>query len=114
MSVGGIIVDVVPVSDERWWVNTLEPGSDTRAGRTCAVYCDPRPEQPQVGDSLWWQGGKCYWTPADRSRVDVALRKIGFSGVAHPDAPRCPTCGYTAEFCAKHGGCALDVAREAK
>lgn len=31
------------------------------------------------GDSLWWQGGLAFWTPADRSRRDVALRKIGYS-----------------------------------
>jgi hypothetical protein len=43
MSVGGVIVDIVTVADDRWWINTVEPGADTRAGRTVAVYCDPRP-----------------------------------------------------------------------
>lgn len=103
MSVGGIIVDVVPVRPDKVWVNTLEPGSDTRAGRTCSVYCDPAGEPVAVGDALWWQSGTCYWTPADRSRADVKLRKIGFSGVPHPEAPRCPKCDFTLESCQKYG-----------
>jgi hypothetical protein len=112
MSVGGVIVDVVPVADDKWWINTLAPGSDTRGGHAVAVYCDPRPERPEPGDSLWWQGGTCYWTPADRSRADVPLKKIGFSGVAHPHALRCSVCGCTLEFCREHGVCpAPDLAR---
>lgn len=104
MSVGGNIVDIVEVAADRWWINTLAPGSDTRVGRTVAVYCDPRPERPEVGDTLWWQGGCCFWTPADRSRTDVKLKKIGCSGVAHPDEPHCLVCGCTVKFCEKHGG----------
>lgn len=103
MSVGGVIVDIVPVSDEKWWINTMAPGSDTRAGRTCGVYCDPRPERPEVGDSLWWQGRWCYWTPQSRERNDIPLKKIGFSGAPHPDAPRCPQCGFTLAFCRTQG-----------
>ncbi len=41
----------------------------------------------QLKDSIWWQSGRCYWTPAaavgksGRSSVDydIALNKIGFS-----------------------------------
>jgi hypothetical protein len=34
----------------------------------------------QLGDSLWWQGAVCYWTPADGShRHDTSLPKIGYS-----------------------------------
>lgn len=108
MSVGGRIVDIVPVSPSKWWIDTLEPGSDTRAGRTVAVYCDPQGEPIQVGDSLWWQGRSCYWTPHVNpdGRSDVKLPKIGYSGVAHPHKPRCPTCDCTLEFCRQHGVCA--------
>jgi hypothetical protein len=91
MSVGGLIVDVVEVDPHRWWINTIDPHdlSGPEPGRrTVAVYCDPLSERPAVGDSLWWQAGWCMWTPADRSRADVKLPKIGYSGVRHPDAPK--------------------------
>jgi len=32
-----------------------------------------------VGDSIWWQDRKALWTPADRSREDVPIERIGFS-----------------------------------
>lgn len=81
MSVGGVIVDIVPVRVDKWWVNTREPHS----GTLCAVYCDPQGLDVQVGDGLWWQGRSCYWTPASRSATDIELPKIGYSGVRHPD-----------------------------
>lgn len=61
---------------------------------TCCVYTDELKERTGerievgIGDSLWWQGGCCYWTPkANRglpnSRggvdYDIALKKIGYS-----------------------------------
>jgi hypothetical protein len=84
MSIGGIIIDVVPVRSDKWWIDTLASGSDTRAGRTCAVYCNPLGKNIQPGDALWWQGSSCYWTPANRLVVDVKLPKLGYSGVPHP------------------------------
>lgn len=32
--------------------------------------------QPNVGDSVWWQSGKVYWTPAGSRMRDVPLEKI--------------------------------------
>lgn len=89
MSVGGIVVDIVRVAPHRWWINTLEPGSDTRAGRTLAVYCDPSGEPIEVGDALWWAGRHCLWTPQVHpdGRSDVRLPKLSYSGVRHPDSP---------------------------
>lgn len=86
MSVGGTIVDVVEVAADRWWINTIDRADLMHGGRTCAVYCDPRPERPQVGDALWWQGGHCFWTSRVQpdGRSDVKLLKIGYSGVPHP------------------------------
>lgn len=86
--VGGVIVDIVPVSLSKWWINCAEP---KHCGmQTCAVYCDPNGEPLAVGDGLWWQGDSCYWTPTHGLRADVKLRKIGFSGVRHPDLPASP------------------------
>ena len=82
MSVGGRVVAVVPISPAKWWVNTKDTHSH------CAVYVDPQGQVIAPGDSLWWQGGKCYWTPMDRpfGASDIELPKIGYSGVARPVA----------------------------
>lgn len=94
MSVGGIVVDVVPVNPQKVWVGTVEPHEFKRPLsleqlRRCivAVYCDPCGENIQPGDSLWWQGRSCYYTPrvVPDGRSDVELPKIGYSGVRHPD-----------------------------
>lgn len=109
MAVGGTVVDIVEVSPEKWWIDTIDKSDLMHGGRTCAVYCNPQGERIQVGDALWWQAGKCYWTPLINpdGRSDVALPKIGGSGVAHPHLPRCSACGCTLEFCQRHGGCKL-------
>jgi hypothetical protein len=85
MSVGGTVVDVVKVHAEKWWVNTFDKADS--CCRTVAVYVDPNGEAIEVGDALWWQGEHAYWTPRIRpdGRVDVKLRRRGYSGVAHPD-----------------------------
>jgi sugar lactone lactonase YvrE len=83
--VGGIIIDIVKISPEKWWLNCVETGLGSGAGRqTCAIYVNPIGEPVEVGDNLWWQGGHAYWTPDGRSRTDVKLPRIGFSGVPHP------------------------------
>lgn len=89
MSVGGTIIDIVEVSPSKWWVNTVDKSDLMHGGRTVAVYCDPQGEPLTVGDTLWWQGGLCFWTPRTHpdGRSDVRLRKIGYSGVPHPDKP---------------------------
>ena len=89
MSVGGAIIDIVKVRADKWWVNTMDRGDLNHV----AVYCNPLGEPIDVGDSLWWQGAHCYWTPADRSRQDVKLPKIGYSGVRHPDLAAAPQGG---------------------
>lgn len=90
MSVGGTVVDVVVVRPDKVWVNTIDRADLMHGGCTCAVYCNPLHERIEVGDSLWWQGGWCFWTPRTRERSDVKLPKIGFSGVNHPDKPTQP------------------------
>jgi hypothetical protein len=36
-------------------------------------------DMPNVGDLIWWQSGKVYWTPEDKRFEDKALEKIGYS-----------------------------------
>lgn len=87
--VGGTIIDIVKVSPAKWWVNCLEnrrsASAQPFAGTECAIYLNPGAESPEVGDQLWWQGRYAMWTPADRSRTDVKLDRIGFSGVSRPE-----------------------------
>lgn len=61
---------------------------------TCCVYTDGKrvdegTDVPiQVGDSFWWQGGYCYWTPKEERAkpggrggvdYDIKLKKLGYS-----------------------------------
>lgn len=61
---------------------------------TCCVYTEETRTdngarvEIGIGDSFWWQGGRCYWTPkANRTKpgarggvdCDIPLPKIGFS-----------------------------------
>lgn len=70
-------------------------GDDCPRPATCCVYTDGRLEDRtladlQIGDSFWWQGGYCYWTPKANRKpegsgqkcgvdYDIRLRKIGYS-----------------------------------
>lgn len=86
MQIGaGVIVDIVHVTPDRWWLDTWDSGRDDM--RTCALYCDPGSERPQVGDNVWWTDDYCFWTPSDESRSTVVLRKLGEAGAPHPGIP---------------------------
>jgi hypothetical protein len=88
MSVGGKVVEVVPVDSGKAWVNTTDAKPPMRPeSGFCAVYVDPEGHNIQPGDSLWWQSGTAYWTPQNRPYgvSDVPLRKIGYSGVNRPE-----------------------------
>ena len=62
--------------------------ADKPYGRTeeCAIYVQMNKDssQIQIGDFVWWQGRWALWTPADRSREDVKIPRIGYSGARHP------------------------------
>ncbi len=43
----------------------------------------------KLGDSLWWQGGFCYWTPRGENPAwDVPIAKIGYSYGVDANAAR--------------------------
>lgn len=93
MSVGGRVVEVVPVTPGKVWVNTDDNPHRTYGSlpNLCAIYVDPDGHQIRVGDSLWWQSGVAYWTPKTGENFgasDIPLRKIGYSGVARPPLGR--------------------------
>lgn len=71
---------------------------DTKYKQTCAILVEKNETSLKIepGDSVWWQCGKAYWTPqAVRSKpieslkchvdYDIEIRKIGYSGLTHPD-----------------------------
>lgn len=102
--VGGVIIGLTK-SAERIHVNVADcphyPKHGIKAESvegcphpdTCCVYTDGKREDGtnaplSVGDSFWWQGGICYWTPAaNRSKpdgkggvdYDIRLKKLGYS-----------------------------------
>jgi hypothetical protein len=82
--IGGVVI-FVSVRGERtclWCAERLYDGFGNRAGigDECGVYVDLDGEIPSVGDDVWWQCGKVYWTPEDERFHDRPLRKIGYSG----------------------------------
>lgn len=105
--VGGIVIGVTRTS-ERTHVHVAEcphypkhciaERQDARPvchrPDTCCVYTDETNEwtgqrvEVKVGDSFWWQSGRCYWTPNEnRNRpgnvcgkdFDIPLKKLGYS-----------------------------------
>lgn len=60
---------------------------DPKTGDELAVYVMIPPEvHAQVGDDLWWQGMKAFWTPADRRSPDWVLTRVGNSFDPRPPA----------------------------
>jgi hypothetical protein len=80
-----VIVDLVAVGPHLLWIDTWDGQQPDM--RTCAVYCDPGTERPEVGDCISWTQDECFWTPADESRSAVVLKKVGDAGAAHPYIP---------------------------
>lgn len=108
--VGGVVIGITR-SEGRCHVHVADCHHYPRHGRgdecpcpdTCCVYVDEGSFDEgnkvaiQVGDSIWWQCGYCYWTPkANAGKVccdhehhyscqrrgidyDIKLPKIGYS-----------------------------------
>lgn len=71
--IGGRIIEVIYVdaSIRLWCVD--------RNGDESTVHIAMTADVPAVGDDVWWQSDKVYWTPTDRRFVDKPLCKIGYS-----------------------------------
>lgn len=82
--VGGHVVGIV-----RGEKNTLlhvedKRHPDGRHSDYCSVRCvEPAGIQVRMGDSVWWQAGKVYWTPRRQRGLenvrDYPLEKVGYS-----------------------------------
>lgn len=86
--VGGVVIGVSRTRHE----TLLNVRDNNRHGDECAVRCREvrndtnEPVQIAVGDQVWWQCGKVYWTPMPRrpchpvhKTEDIPLDKIGYS-----------------------------------
>lgn len=82
--VGGEVIEVILLPDKAW-VNTRERVARRRP-EECAIYVERNrdAEAIRAGDSLWWQGGDAYWTPATREFADRPIPRRGYSGVRRP------------------------------
>ncbi len=53
----------------------------------CYIWCEtPKGGAVNLGDSLWWHGDRCYWTPRSNpedDRRDVPLRRLSYSAAAN-------------------------------
>ena len=84
MSVGGRVVEVIPMID-KVWINTKENPNYTN---TVAIYIELTKDALSInpGDKVWWQGGFAFWTKEDESIIERRLKRLGYSGVGRPRA----------------------------
>ena len=85
MSVGGTVIEVVEQiapEDGRKRVRLWCVDRDDEV----AVWTRPAEDLPAVGDRIWWQGGRIFWTPVDKRFVDRPIPKLGFSFDPRPRA----------------------------
>lgn len=83
MMVGGTVIEVLPMTIRAGYypgkmVDVVRIWCLDRNGDERAVYVKSN-AKVETGDSVWWQGGTAFWTPKDRSMIDVPLEKVAFS-----------------------------------
>ena len=80
--VGGKVINIVQLPDNTW-IQVLD--ATHSESDTCAIRVE-RNRHIKIGDELWWQGTKAYWTPVPLTgREDVPLVRIGCSHRTIPD-----------------------------
>lgn len=96
MVVGDMVIEVSEVKDrpEVLFVDLC----DRKGKDTCAIYVSKSvvSQRIQVGDTVWWQGLKAFWTP-QRVRLaedatefdcgvhfDIEIPRVGHPGIVHP------------------------------
>lgn len=84
--VGGIVVEIIRHAKRIF----LKVQDKTYPKDRCGIYVirDADSEQIELGDQVWWQGNKVFWTPAATvlgcAVVDYPLDRASYSGVSHP------------------------------
>ena len=87
--IGGKVIEVcnVPHRSNVLFVNVAE--RPYKRTDTCGVLVENNEtsQKIEIGDSLWWQCGYCYWTPQNSERkkenvdFDIKIPKRSGSGV---------------------------------
>lgn len=75
--VGGIIEDIVVITDQKWALLVRGKGSERH--NLCAVNVDPQGQRLRRGDSVWWQNFRLLWSPKFGARREISLPKLGYS-----------------------------------
>jgi len=84
--VGGRIIGIAFTGPGEALVNLR--GTGCERNDTIAVRCRHADKPIAIGDSLWWHGDKCYWTPKSVGSTrglrcgidfDIPLLKVGYS-----------------------------------
>lgn len=99
--VGGVVIGVTRIAGGLTHVNVADcphypkhPRGECPRPDTCCVYTDEikvhggERVEVRLGDSFWWQSGRCYWTPKENRGkdgnkcgvdFDIELKKVGYS-----------------------------------
>jgi len=87
--IGGKVIEVcdVPGRPDVLFVNVAD--RPYKKIETCGVLVEKNKVsgQIQIGDTLWWQSGNCYWTPQGTTDgrcgvdIDIIVKKRSGSGV---------------------------------
>lgn len=79
--VGGVVINIVRQSESTW----IQCMDRTYSDQTCAIRVRDAKEM-KIGDALWWQGNRAYWTPKpDNGQEDIVLERVGYSHSNIPD-----------------------------
>ena len=66
--------------------DTIYVDAREQNGATCAVHVERNAlsERISIGDQVWWQSGRVFWTDSEEVFVDCPFKKIGYSGTQSP------------------------------
>lgn len=85
--IGGVVIEACDVPDRGDGIRRIYVEcKDMTYGDVGGVHVEKSADADQIqpGDSVWWQGRTVFWTPQDRSRVEVELIRVGTCGMRHP------------------------------
>ncbi len=80
--IGGTIIQIQLCENDVW----LDVQDTTYPKEFCAIYVarNADSERIRVGDSIWWQGKKAFWTRKDRTIIEKEIPRTSASGVSTP------------------------------
>lgn len=94
--IGGKVIEVAEFPDHardsmathRLWV--VGTGCESGSELAVNVHNDHGVRLPNVGETVWWQGGRVLFGGHDPSHGEISLRKVGSSYDPREIINRCP------------------------